>query len=420
MNYRQLHTLTYRFFLLLTVVPLWSLAGHLGSVKVMLPIEPLMILYLPLLLIVAWIRRKKWQWQPLDVGVLALLTAGVVSIPFAQSPLIAGKAAVVWSAYALLFYGSWRILPLAYRERENLWKAYTYSYGALMVYAVFHLITLGFGYHNSYEMAQPFSQGHTLLVAAGFPAFLRSLHRFTQRSNPVPHFSFLLFFTFFTAISFSRLYWLILPFFVFLYLVYRWRKARWWLIGGAVVALLGGFIALEQIKAERAARKAWEDPNDHKTITAQILSITQWNANDSNLDRLNRWKIGYLMFQDHPVTGVGWNNYFHVFNDYPTQVSFYSDERIGKTENAHNLYLGWLSELGLVGVVGGLLFLITQWLQWWRVRHHRHQFLVVALLLNFLLLGIIEDFQFYEKILPYWMFALGWIVAIADRKRKTT
>lgn len=416
MNYRQLHTATSYYFVLLLIVPLWSIAGYIGAIKVMLPVEPLFALYLPLLAANAWIRRKKLTWQPLDVGMLALLAAGLASIPLAQSPLIAGKAAIVWLAYAGMFYASWRLLPMGYRDSIKVWKAYTYSYAALMVYAVFHLITLGFGYHNSYDMAQPFSQGHTLLVAAGFPAFLYNLHRFKQRSNPVLHFSFVLFFIFFTAISYSRLYWLILPFFIFLYLVYHWKKARWWLVGSAILAVLGGFILLEQVKADRAARKAWEDPNDHKTITAQVLSITQWNANDSNLDRLNRWKIGYLMFQDYPITGVGWNNYFHVFNTYPTQVTFYSDERIGKNENAHNLYLGWLSELGIVGLLGGLVFLLTQWRQWWLIRRHRDAFLVVALLLNFLLLGMIEDFQFYEKILPYWMFSLGWITALKPPK----
>lgn len=416
MNYRQLHTATTYFFVLLIIVPLWSIAGYLGSVKVMLPVEPLFAVYLPLLAANAWIRRKKLSWQSLDIGMLALLAAGLISIPLAQSPLIAGKAAIVWLAYSGVYYASWRLLPMGYRDSIRVWKVYTYSYAALMVYAVFHLTTLGFGYHNSYDMAQPFSQGHTLLVAAGFPAFLYNLHRFMQRSNPVLHFSFVLFFIFFTAISFSRLYWLILPFFVFLYLVYYWQKARWWLVGGALLAVISGFLVLEQVKADRAARKAWEDPNDHKTITAQVLSITQWNANDSNLDRLNRWKIGYLMFQDHPITGVGWNNYFNVFNNYPTQVTFYSDERIGKTENAHNLYLSWLSELGIIGIIGGTVFLLTQWFQWWRIRRHRDAFLVAVLLLNFLLLGMIEDFQFYEKIVPYWLFSLGWMTALKAPK----
>lgn len=415
MDYRQLHTLTLRFFMVLTAGVLWSVPGYAGSLKVMLPIEPLLLLYLPLLLTIAWIRRKKWRWQPLDVGLLALLTAGLITIPWAVSAWIAAKAWIVLATYALAFYGTWRMVHTTPSERNTIWRIYAYSYGALMIYSIFQLLSLGIGYHASYDMALPFSQGHTLLVAAGFPLFLRTADRLARGKAKVLNLSFLLIFMLFIALSYSRMYWLAVPFFLFLLIVKYWTKGRWWLIAIAIVAIAGGYLCLQQVKAERAARKAWEDPDDHKTVTAQILSITTWHANDSNLDRLNRWKIGWMMFQDHPVTGVGLNNYFHVFNSYPTQVDYYSDEREGKAENAHNIYLGWLSEMGIAGAIAGLLFIATQWMQWWRVRQHPAGFLALLLILNFMLLGMIEDYQFYEKVLPYWLFSLGWIVAIKQQ-----
>lgn len=82
-------------------------------------------------------------------------------------------------------------------------------------------------------------------------------------------------------------------------------------------------------------------------VTAAVVA-------DAEHGRLKVWKSAILMFKDHPLTGVGLNN----FNKpYKTQYL-----QKGSTEpfltHAHNLFLQNLAEIGLVGSIGfwGVLF----------------------------------------------------------------
>ncbi len=396
-----------RLFPVLLIAPLFSVPVFVGSTKVMMPAEPLLAVLAPVVLWLAWQFRRSTRLQPIDMGVAAFLMAALVTIPFATFPTVAGKALLVLAAYGTVYFAAFRWLPWTATDLHRCWQGYTIGYALLMVYSLGRLLWLGISYHHSYDMALPFSQGHTLLVAAGMPAFLYQWYRWHQDRKVSWGLAFMAVFLAFAFLSYSRLYWLALPLFGWVYLMYAIKRWRTVLLIAGIVALGGGYGVLEYVKAERAERRAWEDPNDHTTLTAQVLSIVTWNANDSNLDRLNRWQIGGMMFLDHPVTGVGLNNYHRVFPEYPTQVTFYSDERIGIGENAHNLFLGWLSEMGLMGLAGGLVLVITMVLQWRRLTDSGWRFFTVLLVMNLFCLGMIEDYLFYEKVLPYAMLCLA-------------
>lgn len=417
--YRILVRGMWLWFALLAALPVWSVALNLDTLqtKVMVPLEPLLGLYVLAMAGVAWLRRKKLRLQGMDIGIVLFLAAALLSALLGRNLTTGLKAFIVLAAYIAAFYATWRILPPQRGHYHRVWQAYLGSFAMLMGYSLANGFLNGFGYHQSYDLAQPFSQGHTLLVAMGFPAFLYALDRaFRIRCGWMM--AFVALFGLFVLLSFSRLYWLGLPLFGFLFLLRYLPRWRPWLLGTAAVILVAGTVSLYLIKQHRDAVRAWDDPDDHKTIIAQVLSITSFKANDSNLDRLNRWKIGMMMFHERPLTGIGLNGYAREFNRYPTQVTFYGTERQGQEENAHNLYLGWLSEMGLAGALAGALLLLLAWHHWYRHRSHADAFLLAMLLVNFMLLGLVEDFLFYEKVAPYWWMGLGMMAGVSGGVEK--
>jgi hypothetical protein len=64
------------------------------------------------------------------------------------------------------------------------------------------------------------------------------------------------------------------------------------------------------------------------------------------------WRAALLAFQDHPLTGVGPDNFRHVFGRYLGLRTF--DERL----HANNLYLETLADEGLCGVAALALLLV--------------------------------------------------------------
>jgi O-antigen ligase len=85
----------------------------------------------------------------------------------------------------------------------------------------------------------------------------------------------------------------------------------------------------------------WEEIN---TIAGGFINPS---SDDTADDRVYSWKIGWKMFLDNPVIGVGPSNYGIWFGDYdPTMKGSRHWGRV-----AHSLYVDLLSEYGTVGVI---------------------------------------------------------------------
>ena len=80
--------------------------------------------------------------------------------------------------------------------------------------------------------------------------------------------------------------------------------------------------------------------------------------------RLEDWNIGLEMFKEHPILGIGLGNYKIKFLDYRAEL-LSSDKgkefggHIPRGAQAHNEYVQFLAELGIVGVIAILIGLTT-------------------------------------------------------------
>jgi len=137
---------------------------------------------------------------------------------------------------------------------------------------------------------------------------------------------------------------------------------------GAILALAAGFFTI-----------AWFSKHDPRirAAVAGVVSLIGVFASDllptgrslieslarqpaaanPQLARWTLWKVSWRMFLDHPLFGVGINNYREQF------VRYFSGTIDGETAfgTAHNLYLHQTAERGLVGAAALAWLLIALW-----------------------------------------------------------
>jgi len=111
--------------------------------------------------------------------------------------------------------------------------------------------------------------------------------------------------------------------------------------------------------------------------TARLESLTAFlpggsrnlRADEAIRGRVSELLVGLRMFQDHPVLGVGYDNYPVYYQEYSRQVGL--DPRATE-RSAHNLYVEILAETGLVGLtVFSLIVFFTLRNLFWGVRELR-------------------------------------------------
>ncbi|MGA8104237.1 MAG: O-antigen ligase family protein [Candidatus Acidiferrales bacterium] len=85
----------------------------------------------------------------------------------------------------------------------------------------------------------------------------------------------------------------------------------------------------------------------------RYLSVEQRDKDVSYELRLTTWSAGWRMFKDRPITGIGMGE-FGVANG----TKYWPDRARPRWYNAHSLYLQTISELGIIGAIGFLIFLI--------------------------------------------------------------
>jgi O-antigen ligase len=88
-------------------------------------------------------------------------------------------------------------------------------------------------------------------------------------------------------------------------------------------------------------------------IQQRIISITDLTNNRSNITRLALWKSALLMFKDNPINGVGINN-FQEANE-----SKYKEPNIRRFSHAHNSFLNFLAETGIIGFTSIIYLFIS-------------------------------------------------------------
>jgi putative inorganic carbon (hco3(-)) transporter len=164
-------------------------------------------------------------------------------------------------------------------------------------------------------------------------------------------------------------------------IVLSWSRGAWLGAAGglAAVALLslrGSARAVLAVVLMAAAAFWTVGPPPVKTMiesrlaeltpAAALIDPARTEITDANfavVERVAHWQAGLAMFADHPLLGVGIGNYAVAYPDY-APPHFY--DALG---HAHNVYVNFLAETGLLGTVPWLVFWFGA--LWWAARSAR-------------------------------------------------
>ncbi len=86
-------------------------------------------------------------------------------------------------------------------------------------------------------------------------------------------------------------------------------------------------------------------------MQTRFQSITD-TQNTTNHERIVLWKNGFKMIADHPLLGVGQDNFQHLYDNYRKP----EDKSMG---NMHNSYLTILAERGIIGLIAWLSLIVA-------------------------------------------------------------
>ena len=126
--------------------------------------------------------------------------------------------------------------------------------------------------------------------------------------------------------------------------------------GGLMAAAIAAVVAL--VLAERAARGSIVLAMFLTAGTAAVwfsLNPLAWqrmsNLGESS-GRTELWRVGWRMWQDHPVAGVGLAGFRHHSKEYLFDLGplRYAEYLVEQPKLAHNAYLDLLAETGVVGL----------------------------------------------------------------------
>ena len=172
-----------------------------------------------------------------------------------------------------------------------------------------------------------------------------------------------------------------------------------------------GFIVAVIFSAGWIWQKMDSTTEDSSADLGQHLrSASNISTDQSNLERINRWKCALKMFGEKPL--FGWGPGTYQFKYGPFQKA--SDRTIISTDfgdagNAHSEYLGTLSESGLPGALIFLamtfLILITGIRVWYREKKGFAGYFALAILtglMTYVIHGIMNSFLDSDKIAALW------------------
>jgi len=99
------------------------------------------------------------------------------------------------------------------------------------------------------------------------------------------------------------------------------------------------------------------------TYWNEIRSITEeGTSSGTGEERVYTWRIGWEMFLDNPLIGVGQGNFPYVFRKYEIEAGYGEEGYHGRSvagRAAHSIYFTMLPELGIIGTFLFIMLVIS-------------------------------------------------------------
>ena len=384
------------------------------GVTINMPTEPLIVAAM-LLFFLRMIHEPVYDRRvlrhPITIVLLLNLIWMFITSVTSELPLVSFKyfASRLWFVVTFLF-----LTVLLFKEYKN-YKRFLWYFGAALALVVI-VITVK---HSAFSfermvgtwIVSPFFNDHTnysSTLALVAPFFL--VMAFNKEYSPLRRTGAALLFLIFCMgilFSYSRASWLSLMV-AFSGLVILVMKIPFrWLLGGFVLLLATVFTFQTQIimQLERNTQESSGDFQEH------VKSITNISSDASNLERINRWRSAFRMFDERPVVGWGPGTYQFVYAPFQRSEDFtIITTNFGDLGNAHSEYIGPLAESGLPGmllfIALALLVLKTGVDLWKKAPSREMRLMALGITLGFITYfahGVLNNFLDTDKAsVPFW------------------
>lgn len=100
----------------------------------------------------------------------------------------------------------------------------------------------------------------------------------------------------------------------------------------------------------------------------QKLRFTEMGADSTSTRRLTYWTNGVDMLKEHPALGVGYGNWLRYYSDNYVDVSTQVNTSFGYAQLPHNIFVECFAELGVIGLLGLIALIVSNFVVNYRTR----------------------------------------------------
>ena len=352
--------------LILFIVFLTPLAINVTSLDVglgvSLPTEPLMfgvLIIFVLKLFSGTPYDKRIIYHPVSIAILFSLGWMLVTTFTSEMPIVSLKYLVSRLWFVVPFYFVGVMLFKKFGNIKRFSWLYVIALAIVIIYTIVNHAKYGFNEETGHWVMTPFYNDHTAygaLLAMFIPVMLGfSIDSNYKKTIRWIAFGFFVLLVVAVILSYSRAAWIsvIAAFMVYITVMLK-IKFKWIFSILAILIIL--FFSFQHKILEVLERNEQESSTD---LVEHVQSIYNISSSASNLERINRWQAAIRMFNERPFLGWGPGTYQFVYGPFQrSKEKTIISTNAGELGNAHNEYLGPLSEQGVPGMVAMLLIVM--------------------------------------------------------------
>ncbi|MFW5658229.1 MAG: O-antigen ligase family protein [Bacteroidota bacterium] len=416
------------FFLIVFFVPLSIPLREIMSgldFDFFLPTEPMMfgvMLLFYLKLLTDWNIDRRIMNHPVTLAILLNVAWLFITTLTSTMPAVSTKFLFARLWFLTVFYF---LAIRIFRDPRNMIRFYWFYIIPLLGVVLFTLYRqYSFGYldyREAHKAMRPFYNDHTIYgaaIAMYIPIVFGLLWMNIKKRWEIVVFGLGVAFLLVLALifSYSRAAWLSIIGAMGVAIILVFRIKIGYLIILAMVVLMGILSQWNHIIMQ--LEKNTDESSS--SFTEHVKSISNIGTDASNMERINRWKSAFRMFDEKPVFGFGPGTYQFQYAPYQR----YRDKTIistnfGTVGNAHSEYIGPLAESGVPGTLTFLLIVILSTITGVKVfkKARSINLRIIALvsllgLVTYFLHGFLNNFLDTDKAsAPFWGF-IAILVAI--------
>lgn len=360
----SLNLKSFYWFFILSIPFSFTIYLSGGSLSTTIPDEPIMWLFLGLTTVMVIYNYKifpTWYFKDPIIFIFFLQIIWLfVALIFSENFFLSFK----YTLARLWFLNAFLIIPIFFfKDKKDFKNAFLLFVIPVSIHAFFAFLwhaKLGFGYQESNAVVFPFYQNHvdySTILSMVFPLLLVAFslskgnlfHRILLRAT-------ILFYIPAIIAASARAAILAVVFAFMISFLIRIRKVQF--VMPAIFLIM--FLVIGYMSNNNNYFQFRPTPHTATQETFQEAVVGIFTGKDmSSMERFYRWIAGIRMSQEHPLVGVGPNNFYDNYKPYtvPTFATWVS--RNEEQSTTHNYFLLMLVEQGWPAMILYALLLLV-------------------------------------------------------------